>query len=354
VDDQRRTGACLLTRSVRSRGSRRGRRALAVCEAAASGKAIGVIASPAWGTRAIGSPVVAATVVAFLLAVGQGVSSTGAEHGRLLIVRGDGFLKSTLFSVCVDTGKLTRLTPGMYGDWSPDGRTLVVGRVVHAGRPLRTALFLVSSAGRELRRLTTSPLAAYWPTWTVDARIVFTREERPNSGYLFYTAGGLWSIAASGGPEQRLANSLPPGSVAFLPAGGPRGQIVFSVIHPPIRHEASKPGADLYLLDRSGKVWPLVTDEASDSVGPAAWSADGQRIAFFRRGRGIFVLDLRTKQVTQLTNGSTDAFPGWSPSGERIAFTRESNVYTMSADGTDVRLVVREAFSSGRWVRGGC
>jgi hypothetical protein len=47
----------------------------------------------------------------------------------LLVVRGDGFLKSTLFSVCVDTGKLTRITPGMYGDWSPDGGALVVQRV---------------------------------------------------------------------------------------------------------------------------------------------------------------------------------------------------------------------------------
>jgi Tol biopolymer transport system component len=242
----------------------------------------------------------------------------------------------------------------MYGDWSPDGRSLVVQRVVRAGRPLRTALFVVSSNGRELRRLTSSPLAEYLPTWTAGGRIVFTREARANRGYLFYTAGGLQSVAARGGSERRLANSLPPGSVAFLPAGGPGGQIVFSVIHQPIRHEASKPGADLYLLDRSGKVRPLVTDKASDSVGPAAWSPDGQRIAFFRRGRGIFVLDPRTKRVTQLTNVPTDAFPGWSPSGERIAFTRGNSVYTMGAGGTDLRLVVRDAFASGSWARGGC
>jgi len=240
-------------------------------------EALPVRARPVTATRssrphATGTaPMVAALSLFMALSV-PGMSWAAPEGGRLLLVRGGDFSNSDILALCLQTGKLARIAAGMYGDWSPDGRTLVVQRVVHPGRPLRTALFLVSATGRERPRLTSSSLAAYWPTWTPSGRIVYTREARPNRGYLFYTAGALWSIGTGSGPPGRLSTGLPAGSVAFLAAAGPGGQLIFSVIRPPIRHQASKPGADLYMLDRSRNLRPLVTDPASDSVGPAAWS----------------------------------------------------------------------------------
>jgi Tol biopolymer transport system component len=58
-----------------------------------------------------------------------------------------------------------------------------------------------------------------------------------------------------------------------------------------------------------------------------AWSPDGDRLAFTGTDGGIsdlYVLDLQTKKVRQLTNDRyADLQPTWSPDGERLAFTTD-------------------------------
>ena len=54
----------------------------------------------------------------------------------------------------------------------------------------------------------------------------------------------------------------------------------------------------------------------------------------------------------QLTKGSTDGGPDWSPDGSRIAFgSGHTGVTTMNPDGSDVRPVV-PGFQPA-WSRGG-
>ena len=79
-----------------------------------------------------------------------------------------------------------------------------------------------------------------------------------------------------------------------------------------------------------------------------AWSPDGTRLAFVRTGGefppdNIFVVDIRTGHVTQLTTQTSqyEGSPAWSPDGSRIAFARRGangswEIYTMRPDGTDV------------------
>jgi dipeptidyl aminopeptidase/acylaminoacyl peptidase len=294
-----------------------------------------------------------------LMVTGVAIASRAVareDHYGLLVVRGTTFSNSAIFNVCVNGRGIKKVAPGMWGDWSPTSRRLVVERVTRTGRTLTSALFLVSETGRAARRLSSSQLAEYWPAWSWDGRrVILTRESQPNRGYLFYTAGRLWSIDYRTRLGRPLSHGLPPGSVAFLPAARPDGRVAFSVIAPPIQHRASKPGADIYLLDQDGAIRPLLTDRASESVGPAAWSPDGRKLAFFRRGQGIFVLDVRTMQVVRLTNEPGDSFPGWSPDGRRIAFTRGADVYVMRSSGADVELVIRNALTTGRWwERSGC
>jgi Tol biopolymer transport system component len=52
----------------------------------------------------------------------------------------------------------------------------------------------------------------------------------------------------------------------------------------------------------------------------------------------IYVMDADGSDQTQLTdNDANDAYPSWSPDGEKIAFTNLRGVYVMNADdGSDV------------------
>ncbi len=285
------------------------------------------------------------TVVLALLLVASGAEravgearSANPRCGRILVIRGRTFGSSQILSVRPDGSGVRTLSSGFGAAWSPNGRQLVVQRIVPGGRGLHTALFVTAADGSNARRLTHSARADYWPAWTGDGEhVVFSREQRPNSGYLFYAPADLWEVNVRTGAERRLTAVAGKGGVAFAPSAGPGGSLVLSVIRAPIRHDARKPGADLYVLSHAGRLTELITDPASDSVGPDAFSPDRERLVFFRRGQGIFIFDFDNKRIIRLTRNASDAAPGWSPDGRQITFTRGNQVYLMNADGTDAR-----------------
>lgn len=75
------------------------------------------------------------------------------------------------------------------------------------------------------------------------------------------------------------------------------------------------------------------------------WSPDGARIAFASNQGGkwaIYVIDLVTNEVHQLTDGATNAIaPAWSPDGKQLTFSSDRSgqweIYLMEADGSNVR-----------------
>ena len=76
-----------------------------------------------------------------------------------------------------------------------------------------------------------------------------------------------------------------------------------------------------------------------DSLTSGFPSPAGQ-IAFVRNG-GIYLVNSDGTGLTQLTSGPSDAFPAWSPDGQRIAFTRaidsvHGGIFIMNADGSNV------------------
>jgi Tol biopolymer transport system component len=91
------------------------------------------------------------------------------------------------------------------------------------------------------------------------------------------------------------------------------------------------------------------------NLGFPAWSPDGKTIIYRVWGkengkdvRGLRSIDLDTKKVTSLTT-TWDNFPFYSPSGDRVVFTRQMpdtdfEVFTMKPDGTDQK---RITYTSG-------
>lgn len=73
-------------------------------------------------------------------------------------------------------------------------------------------------------------------------------------------------------------------------------------------------------------VSPIVAQD-NGLVGEIVFSSDGN----------IFVMDLVSKSVSQLTQDGTNTSPRWSPDGETIAYVSDGDVHLMNADGNSSR-----------------
>jgi dipeptidyl aminopeptidase/acylaminoacyl peptidase len=101
------------------------------------------------------------------------------------------------------------------------------------------------------------------------------------------------------------------------------------------------PDGDIHLGDAKGAIARDLTNDGLDPVDTnAAWSPNGNRIAFTRGSLGIYLVDGDGTDLVGLSPpGGHDAQPSWSPDGRRIAFVHGSNtvadqIYIMNADGT--------------------
>jgi TolB protein len=111
----------------------------------------------------------------------------------------------------------------------------------------------------------------------------------------------------------------------------------------------------IYIMDAEGTNVRRLIEEGGHAVN-AAWSPDGQRIAFaWQKSRSnfdIYIHDLTTGQNTQLTSdaGSNEK-PTWAPDGRHIAFessrTGTKQIFSMILDGTKIRQLTNTGNNTG-------
>lgn len=101
----------------------------------------------------------------------------------------------------------------------------------------------------------------------------------------------------------------------------------------------------------------------TSAAGWHAWSPNGDAIVY-EKGRGgqrqIEIIDLATWNARDLVVpsqvGGCEAWaPDWAPAGDRIAFTACGTLYTINADGSDLRAMALSAYAprwspDGKWV----
>jgi TolB protein len=108
----------------------------------------------------------------------------------------------------------------------------------------------------------------------------------------------------------------------------------------------------IYMMNADGTGEERLTGETADSIHPT-WSPDSTRVIYCsdddmhppkKNASEIYVVDVRTKQITTLISGGTNTYPSWSPDGKKIAFRKmlgemNSEVFVADADGSNQKNV---------------
>jgi Tol biopolymer transport system component len=104
---------------------------------------------------------------------------------------------------------------------------------------------------------------------------------------------------------------------------------------------------EMYVVDMEGNVLTNLKaeDENALPIG-ISWSPDGKKILFTAKssdngGVDIYTVEPSTTLLSRITaSPDSEIFPSWSPKGDKISFYKNTSIFTMSLDGTNVNPLV--------------
>lgn len=172
------------------------------------------------------------------------------------------------------------------------------------------------------------------PDWSPDGeRLIFATSRDGDAEIYIMDADGHDPVNLTNDPASD-------GGPVYSPACAGRGDDCVNWI---AFHSDRAGSYDLYMMDEQGQHLTQLTDDPFNDDAWPSWSPDGERLAFTstRDESGyfsIFVLDVTTGEIEQYTaaEGVDDLWPAWSPDGRQIAFTSSRgegwfHIYTMDA-----------------------
>ena len=177
---------------------------------------------------------------------------------------------------------------------------------------------MVNADGSGLRRVTTSPVADFDPTWSPDGTKIAYRHQTGDD-----LSTDVSVIGADGSHPTNLTRS--PGVADWGPSWSPDGSRIAwnsSRDHPQL------PTFDGFSMRPDGAGVRLITDRIYFEY--PDWSPDGKRIAFMSQvpegtdNYEVFVINADGSGLRRLTTSpGSDGWPAWSPDGTKIAFSSQ-------------------------------
>jgi Tol biopolymer transport system component len=221
--------------------------------------------------------------------------------------------------------------------WTPDGRQIAFYAEQADGK---ADLFVMNADGSGRRAILRSPAASEGaPAFSPDGRRIAYDTDRDGNFEIYV-------MNADGTEPRRLTNHS---GRDLAPAWSPDGRsIVF------MSDRDARPEFDVYRMQADGSNVERLTEGATHWF--PQYSPDGTKIAM-HVWRDVHVMDVESRALTRLTTDPMNGmYPTWSPDGTKIAFMSwragPTEIYTMNADGTDQRLLVRMRTGSAldpRW-----
>ena len=155
----------------------------------------------------------------------------------------------------------------------------------------------------------------------------------PDGKWLVFTSGGTLQIINIKGDSIRTfqgVNDVP----LFFPDWSPDGgSILFS--SPYVE------GGGFFICDPNFQEVKQLFNLYEFSGKDANWSPDGGKILYckyYSKNEELFVIDTTGVTDARLTNNNRDdRYPAWSPDGDLIAWSSNTEIYIMNVDGSNQR-----------------
>src|SRR5262249_29225140 len=134
----------------------------------------------------------------------------------------------------------------------------------------------------------------------------------------------IYIMNADGTGEFRLTPTTH-STNCIVPRWSPNGhQVAFHCFTP------DNTMSDIFVINDDGTGLTQVTHFGSTIATSASWSHDGKQIAFSSGDSHIYIVDVDSGALTQLTVG---ARPDWSPDGRKMAFhRRDGAIYVVELE----------------------
>jgi len=204
--------------------------------------------------------------------------------------------------------------------WSPDGSKIAVTNQVSGESTPKGKIYILDAATGELDLLLET-----------DYGFRSVQSWSPDGDEIAFSASldieGIWVVSADGSQEPRFLSD------GFAAAWSPTGEQM-AIYGSTYDRETGLGTVSLWILDLdTGDKRLLFSQSVERASGwGLSWSPDGTRLAFaFGAGQegeqfieaDIYILDLVTENLHQLTHGGDNGYPTWSPDGRLIAYVGE-------------------------------